>query len=78
MLNNEMLEEFFQFRSTHTVLGLSDLKMNPLLEHYMHVAKLPTDKLVSKYGNTYLQLDASAIDDLIGWVDETRKVWPRL
>ena len=44
----------------------------------MHVAKLPTDKLVSKYGNTYLQLDASAIDDLIGWVDETRKVWPRL
>ena len=74
VVDDSLLNEFCEFRSSHTTQGIADLKLTPLLEYYMtRVARIPLSSVVQRFGQSYLPMDMDCIDELIEWVDEMRR-----
>lgn len=72
VVDEPTLDQFHEFRSSHTTQGVCDLRLSPLLVYYItRVVKIPLN-VTHKFGHSYLAMDMCDIDRLVEWVDTMR------
>ena len=70
IVDNQLMNEFLNFKQKEVQLGFSFLKCNHLLKMWLSQTKAAVP--VSKYDNEYVYLNCTQIDDLCQWVMEMR------
>lgn len=68
----ELHTEFDTFRSEHTSMERSLLRHVALLRFWNERRAIPSS-VISKFGNSYLNLTTSEVDELCRWVYDTRE-----
>ncbi len=73
VVNPTTLDQFCEFRSSHTTKGIANLPLTHLLEYYITRVMEITLKVSSKFGHSYIAMDMDDVDHLVEWVDEMRE-----
>ena len=73
IVNCHSHSEFDQFKNSAVTPSISYLKMNSLLELYLTHFPMLTQLVVHKYGQTYLQLHRTQVDQLCKWTCDTQE-----
>lgn len=75
IVNGQLHNQFDQFKSKECTSQRSFLPMNELLKFYCssECAHLLESSMITKYGKTYLNLQAKQVDELIEWTYMMRK-----
>jgi hypothetical protein len=73
MVNLELHDDFDDFRSKELEPEYSYLEMTELLRHYLKNMPHISPSTMERYGNTYLRVHVSEMDDLCDWVEELRE-----
>ncbi len=70
IVNNQLHNEFDEFKKAEIEPDITYLQMNSLLQHYCRIKSHLHAFIVTKYGKSYLKLTSSLVDDLCIWMKE--------
>lgn len=70
IIDTDLHKEYEEFRAKNTVCNVSFLPQNELLHCWCTTQKLPSDRIVQKYGRNYMKLFGHEVDQLCAWVRE--------
>jgi hypothetical protein len=75
VVNSQLHDEFDKFKQENIERQYSYLKVNKLLNFYLHHNYKLKDCLVAMYNNDYLKLNQDGVDDLCKWVYRMKKAF---
>lgn len=75
VVNSELHDEFDKFKKENIDSKFSYLKVNKLLNLYLHHNSDLKKHLVAMFNNDYLKLKGDDVDDVCKWVYKMREVF---
>lgn len=78
IVNNLMHDEFDKFKKEEIQRQYSYLRLNHLLEFYLHINDHLKDSVVMLYNNAYLKVRGDTVDDICKWIYNMRKSFQQI